>query len=231
MEFKVKRRSPGETRERQESSDWGGQTLTDALFDSPKKQLPALLSSKEERRIALAKQKASDEMKARVADRKRNQIIVAKFGLQAPKIIKMIEMEDSDAAITLLKKNLLQTTIDLIPLAEDNIRETESRKGVYQYTALINTARELMVDIQADYDKGKMVMDITDRVIRPILMDIAQEVITSHHDFKGKVDDLLLPECKREFSQKLQNLATEMAKQMTKKFHEAREKLSQLLSG
>ena len=178
-----------------------------------------------------AMKREKQALAVRVKDRKLNAVVEANFGKHAPKIIKMLEMTDSDAAITLLKKKLLQTTVDLIPLAEENIRKTESQRGVYQYTALINTAREMIVDIQADYDKQSLIEDIAERVMRPIFMDVAHEIITKHHDFKNRVANYIEPDRSQRFSEALQDLATKLAQEMTNKYHEAREKLAELLRG
>jgi hypothetical protein len=164
-------------------------------------------------------------------ERERLVVVEANFGKQSHKIIEMLEMEDADGAITLLKKRLLQTTIDLIPLAEQNIRDTDGAKGVYQFSTLVNQAREIMVDIQADYDKMLLAQIIEEKVIRPVFMDIAQELITEHHDFKKRVADMIHPADTQAFSTELKDLATLLARKMTSKFMEVRLGLQTSLKG
>ena len=151
------------------------------------------------------------------------------FGKQAPVILRMIEMNDNDGGLTLLKKKLLQTTISLVPFAEDIIRNSSSQRGIYQFTALVSQVRELITDIRADEDRRHVARSIIEEVIRPAFMEIAQNIITDHHDFRKVTERMVKPEASREFNEKLQGLAKELAKKMMEIYKDVEHKTQEQL--
>ena len=161
----------------------------------------------------------------------RLEVLEANFGSNSGKIIEMLESHDSDGAITLLKKKLLQTTIDLLPLAETMIRDSGSSKGVYQFATLVSQCRELMADIQADYDKGALARSIEDAVIRPAFQDMAQDILTEHHSFRKIVEDKLKPQHTSDFNTELKELANTLARRMQVHFLSIRDGLVRSLKG
>lgn len=136
------------------------------------------------------------------------------FGKQTQEIVRALEMNDNDGALTLIKKRLLQTTVRLVPYAENIVATSQSQKGIYQFTALVNQVRELMTDIQADQDRRYIAQSLIREVLQPAFMDMAQTIITDHHAFRKASEDMLDPRYTQRFSEALQHLAKDFAKKM-----------------
>ena len=136
------------------------------------------------------------------------------FGKQTPEILRALEMNDNDGALTLIKKRLLQTTVRLIPYAENIVQSSQSQKGIYQFTSLVNQIRELMTDIQADQDRRYIAQSLVREVLQPAFMEMAQTIITDHHAFRKSSEDMLDPKYTQRFSSELQELAKNFAKKM-----------------
>lgn len=136
------------------------------------------------------------------------------FGKQAPEIIRALEMNDNDGALTLIKKRLLQTTVRLVPYAENIVQSSQSQKGIYQFTSLVNQIRELMTDIQADQDRRYIAQSLLQEILQPAFMEMAQTIITDHHAFRKSSEDMLNPKYTQKYSEALQALAKDFAKKM-----------------
>jgi hypothetical protein len=147
------------------------------------------------------------------------------FGNNSTKIMDMLNAGDADGGITILKKTLLMTIIRVLPMAEEILTQSGTAKGTYQFVTLISQMREIMSDIQADRDKQFLAQSITEQIIRPAFMDIAQDMLTMHHDFRKKGDLFVVPEKSTYFSNQLFALGKDLAGHMQTRYKEVSEKL------
>lgn len=86
--------------------------------------------------------------------------VPSSFGRYAHSVKNLINDQDLGTANKLINLALLQSLLDLIPIAEQKVRSSSADQGIYQYNALISQMRELMVDIQADRDLDTVVYSI-----------------------------------------------------------------------
>jgi len=103
------------------------------------------------------------------------------FGDRTEQILDMLENNQRDGAITLLYRQLLSMTVDVIPLAENLVRSSNGAKGVYQINALVSQARELLADIQSTQDRGALGRNMVERHVRPAFLDVAMQIVNSNH--------------------------------------------------
>lgn len=136
------------------------------------------------------------------------------FGEEAPRIQELLIAKDSDNAIILTQRHLLRTLIDIIPLAEKQVRASDSVRGVYALNTLISQTRELITDIQATRDQQYLARNIVDNIIRPSFMDIAQFMINANYQLKKSIDDKLKPSYKRDVSVTIDGNAKDIAEYM-----------------
>lgn len=155
--------------------------------------------------------------------------IEADFGKHAPTVIRMLEMDRTDGALTLLKKKLLQTSVGLLPFAERTVRESKSARGVYQFSTLVSQIREIIGDIEADRDRDLLLKVIDERVIKPIMMDMAHHIVTKHFEFRKELEVSVRPDAVQDFNKKLQNLAKDLAKEMQDQYLKINEGLTKAL--
>lgn len=201
------------------------------------------------RRIQLDRSKVARDGKASAEDRKSKKIktkvkkksgalvlspkvrvqIEADFGKHAPKLIEMLEMDRTDGALTLLKKRLLQTSVGLLPFAEQTVRESKSARGVYQFSTLISQIREIMGDIEADRDRDLLLTVIDERVIKPTFMDMAHEIVMKHFEFRKNLEQAVKPDEVQRFNLQFKRLARELATDMQANYFKIREGLDKAL--
>ncbi len=108
-------------------------------------------------------------------------------GDQAEKILQLLDDGNSAQAVPLIYQSMLQSLVDLIPLAEHAVRESKGAKGVYQINSLISSIRELMADIQSAQDRGMLGETIVDSIVRPSYADLATSVL---QEYKAISDDM-----------------------------------------
>jgi len=101
-------------------------------------------------------------------------------GEDAEALQQLLEDGDSDSAITMLNKRLIQTCIDLISEVEAGIRESQGRYGVHSFNGLIQSIRELMIDLQATQDRGAIGVNLVESVIRPAMQEIAMSIMKEY---------------------------------------------------
>jgi hypothetical protein len=107
-------------------------------------------------------------------------------------IQEMLESDNNESATTLIQKRLMQTLVDVLPYAEDNIRESKGQKGIYAFNSLITSLRELMIDIQSTRDKGAIGDALVEKIVRPTFLDIGMNLVLEDErmlkDIKEEVD-------------------------------------------
>lgn len=116
------------------------------------------------------------------------------FGDDAEEMVELLESgNDDDSTISKLNKRLIQSSINLIAQVEKGIHESNGRYGVHSYNGLVQTIRELVIDLQSTKDRGALGVAITENILRPAFLDMAMQVMTEYakvaHDTQDFVDD------------------------------------------
>jgi len=164
-----------------------------------------------------------------VTDKKTQKAIKASFGKHSHAIIQMLEMNNNDGGITLLKKRLLQMTVNVLPSAEQQLVETGAQKGVYQFATLVSQIRELITDIQADNDKKYIAQTIAETILKPAFMGLAQDIINDHHDFRRATETYVKTQHSSAHNTELRELAKTLANKMTLSYRDVSAKIYEAL--
>ena len=166
-----------------------------------KKKVPALLAPTAKRRIS------------KIADLDLSSIL----GDSSEEIQQLLEMNNSDSATMLMQKRLLQSLVDLIPLAENAIRASNGSKGVYQFNSLVTSLREILIDVQSTKDRGALGDALVEKIIRPAFLDLGMTLIQEDALVGSAVQDALKPAdwkvVKEAREKSLQRLAVYLQKQ------------------
>lgn len=123
------------------------------------------------------------------------------LGDSAEAIHQLLESNEGDSARSLVYKKILQATIDLLPLVEQNIRDSSGSKGVYQYTTLVTNIRELFIDIQSAQDRGRIGEIIIERIIRPAMMDIGMASVQGMAMIENDAKNYMSPQDFKRFKE------------------------------
>lgn len=186
--------------------------------------------SKEERKrqkeyvLALAEEPEKKRI-SKTSSKKLKSIV----GDSAEQIQQLLEINEGDSARSLIYKKVLQSLIDLIPYAENNIRKSKGRHGVYQLNSMISSIRELLIDIQASEDRGRIGELLVERLIAPAMLDIGTEIVQRLDYIKSDAKDEMTPEGHRRFADKLSKHRGELAEVINSKFYSLRDEIKQQL--
>lgn len=172
-----------------------------------KKNLPAVvakLPSKREVRAKISKLKDVSKMRSIL-------------GESADSIQQLLEVNDNDSAVALIHKRMLQTLVDLVPYAEQNIRKTKGARGVYQINSLVSSIREVMIDLQNMQDRGALGEALVEKIIRPSYLDIGMHIIQEFGalvtEAKGLMDPSDFKAFKTAFGMRRDNLSAFIQKE------------------
>lgn len=99
------------------------------------------------------------------------------FGQRADVILTLLETDsETDGALTLLQRTLLQTMVDVLPVVERAVRTSHGNRGVYQLNQCVSQIRELATDIQSLRSRGQLGASVVERVLRPAFLDLAVQL-------------------------------------------------------
>lgn len=125
---------------------------------------------------------------SRVDQSKINSIV----GDDSDKMLTMLEDETNmENAVKLVKLRLLQTSVDLIPQLETQMRGSDGRYGGHAFNSTIQTIRELIIDLESAADRGAIGSSIVDRVIQPAMREIATTIVEEMAKVLGDVKNLI----------------------------------------
>jgi hypothetical protein len=100
------------------------------------------------------------------------------FGQRSDTIIQLLELSDTDGAASLTTRTLIQTLVDVLPLAERGVRRSNGMRGVMGLNQIISQIRELLHDLQAYKDRDLVAERIVEKFVRPMFMDLAMQLTT-----------------------------------------------------
>lgn len=140
------------------------------------------------------------------------------FGQGTEKILRLLEQDETDPAIALIYKRLLQSVVDVLPLAELGIRASKGRAGLHGFNMLISSLRELMVDVQQAQDRGLMGQMLVQSVIQPAFTDLAQETVQEFSIIAADAKSLMSSDEFEKFTVMLRESRARLANRMTHHF-------------
>lgn len=159
-------------------------------LDSPKKKKKKVVEEDEPVKKKKKKKKIVEdtgtevaiyeEPKKKISKLKNVKKMKSIVGESAEEISQLLEGGETDSAVAMMYKRMLQALMDLLPFAEQQVRKTKAAKGVYQVNALISNIRELMVDIQAAQDRGRIAEDLDMRILQPAFREMATQFIRDY---------------------------------------------------
>ena len=152
----------------------GGSTILD---DYPGENSKS--SAKKTRRLQEAEGEddlLTEEYPLKGIDKTALKSIESMFGQRSDSIIELLDVGNSDGALSLIMKTLLSTLVDTMPAVEGHVRRSGGQKGVYQLTQLSSQLRETCADIQAYRDRSNLGNKVVERYLRPAFLDIAVQI-------------------------------------------------------
>jgi hypothetical protein len=144
-------------------------------------------------------------------------------------IIQLLEGKENDKAIPLVYRSLLQSLVQMFPMAEAYVHKTEGTKGIYQVNTLVSSIRELLVDIQAAQDRGMLGHQLVETVVKPATSDLAQEMVKEYSIISADAKELMTAEDYAKFKVLLTDSRTRLANAVNRQYTETRTQLIEFL--
>jgi hypothetical protein len=146
------------------------------------------------------------------------------LGEDAEALQQLLESGDSDSALSQLNKRLIQTSIDLISEVEAGIRESKGRYGVHSFNGLVQSIRELMIDLQSTQDRGAIGLSLVENILRPNLLDIGMSIMKEYSVLADDVKSLGLADDRMiEFRQRQVESRTRIGNAIQGKYEEMKQ--------
>lgn len=155
--------------------------------------------------------------------------LVSIMGDDAEEMQALFEEDNTDQAVRLLNRRLIQTCIDLIPQLETGIRSSNGRYGVHSLNGTIQTIRELVIDLQSMQDRGAIGESIVEKIIRPTILEMATKIVEESATVLSEVKDLIPSEVYSRFRQAQLDSKTRLAGLMDEKYRYMREETVKFL--
>lgn len=152
------------------------------------------------------------------------------FGKKADVIVNMLESDDNDGALTLVSRSLLQTLVDILPIAESAVRKTNGAKGVYGFNQLVSQVREMCNDIRAHQDRGHIGQRIVEQSIRPVFVSISMQIVQSFIELDSIARVSMKPSDYERFVKQMDGMKTSLAQYMMSQYNEVEQQVVRSLS-
>lgn len=98
-------------------------------------------------------------------------------GKNVDEIQKLLEEGNFETATNTVHKALLQMYTDILPFAEQAVRDTGGRHGVYQATSLGSMILETLNSARAQADRGQLGQHLIERVVQPAFKSLAEALV------------------------------------------------------
>ena len=92
-------------------------------------------------------------------------------------IYRLLEVNDTDSAIQLLYKRVIQSSYQMLAKIEQTVNEGSGTRGAYPFNAVASTLRDYLVDLQSSMDKSRLAEAIIDNILRPMFMEMASQLV------------------------------------------------------
>lgn len=152
------------------------------------------------------------------------------FGDSSEKILEMLQQDDTESGVLLAQKQMLITTLSMIPDAEKAVKSSEGSRGIYQYVQLINLAQSQIETIKAQMDVGLVADSICANSVHPTFLSLAQHVVTSMYRLRSELRDFIKAEDRPNVKRLLDDTIRGMAAYMEEQNKDLQSKIRQRIS-
>ena len=92
-------------------------------------------------------------------------------------IYRLLEVNDTDSAVQLLYKRVIQSSYQMLSKIEQSMNEGSGTRGAYPFNAVASTLRDYLVDLQSSMDKSRLAEAIIDNILRPMFREMASQLV------------------------------------------------------
>lgn len=180
-----------------------------------------------------SKKKSSAESvpkKRPVLTRTEEEALQTRFGEKSSIIIDQLEFGMTDGLQSLIIRSLLQSLVEILPVAEKQVKDSQAKRGIYQFNQTIGSIRELLADVQAAQDRGLLGQSIVERSVRPAFLDISVQIVTAMAELESFAKHNMDSETRQEFKIKIDYLKRNLASYISAQYKEVSDSVIQSLT-
>lgn len=201
-----------------------------------KKKAPKLTSKQRELAIVTAKPDTREsralvrELVSEKVEPKTAKALVTRFGAKAEVIVRQLEEGESDGSVTLISRSLLQMLVDILPIAEQAVRNSNGRYGIHGLIMISSQIRESLQDLQSIRDKGLLGHNVVERIVRPSYQDLAAQIVVAFLNIDAAAKSRMSREDYRSFQTELSATRTGLAQYLTRQYDDIQKGVIESLS-
>lgn len=151
------------------------------------------------------------------------------LGDASESIQQLLEVNDTDNARSMIYKKMLQSLVDIIPYAENNIRKTKGVRGVYQLNSLIASIRELLIDVQSSQDRGRMGELLVQKIIAPAFLDLGMAIMSKFELITNDAKSRMTNEEWRALKEQIVKHRNDLSQSIERQYHEINDQVKDYL--
>lgn len=92
-------------------------------------------------------------------------------------VYKLLQVNDTDNAVQLMYKSVIQSSYKLLGKIEEHMEESDGVRGAYPFNAIATTLRDYLTDLQSSMDRGNLAQSILDNILRPLFLEMATQIV------------------------------------------------------
>ena len=153
------------------------------------------------------------------------------IGDEVELIDRMLRANNPEAASAAITRVLLQATLNLVPFAEQHVRESGGQKGIYQFNSLTSMLLELLNTQRAMSDRGALALSMVEQIIRPTFTELATLLMGEFMQIKGNAKIVLSPQHYESLERRLDDSLQRLADKYTLMYNKVSEDTQKFLAG
>ena len=140
---------------------------------------------------------------------------VSYFGEHSREIYDLLQDDKNEQAIASLQKQLLASTVRMIPKAEKAYKADPKQSNANAYNTLVTTASELVASIQANADRRMISDRVVRELLKPAFTQCVQNIVTEHFTLKSRLASLIPEPDRPRANDHIDNSAKSIAQEMS----------------
>lgn len=150
------------------------------------------------------------------------------MGDQVEEIQALLAQGNLESASSRIHTSLLQMLVDVVPFAEERVRDEKSKTGIYQINALSSMILETLNSARAGQDRGLMCEHLLERIYRPMFRSIAESIVDAFLVMENDLSTAMTDERRRDAVRKQRD---RLADTMNGIYADGRDKIQKFLAG
>lgn len=148
------------------------------------------------------------------------------FKSYVPEAQMLIDRKEIGNSTQLVQRAMLMTLLQAIPIAEASYRDKPGQSNAYALQAMINSAREVMAEIEAQDDGTNLSAALVQEILMPQFQEIGQQLVLALLDMKNALIDWVPRDSREQALKKFNDTSSEIRQLLGQRFNAIRTEIT-----